>query len=190
MAGPFPYRPIANLIVSPVGLVPKADGSWRLITHLSYPEGLSINDGIDHALCSVKYTSFDKVTQMLYGLGPSALIAKRDLKSAYRLLPICVDDLSLLGMKVGGLYYVDKCLPFGLSQSASLFEKFPTFLHWLVAKQTGIDSLDFIFAGAADSNSCHTLVTAFEGICSELGIPIAVEKSTNPTTIMVFLDWK
>ena len=45
-AGPFKFPPISNLKISPVGLVPKSDGNWRLITHLSYPEGSSVNDGI------------------------------------------------------------------------------------------------------------------------------------------------
>lgn len=37
IAGPFAKPPYPNLHVSPVGLIPKTDGGWRLITHLSYP---------------------------------------------------------------------------------------------------------------------------------------------------------
>ena len=53
MAGPFPYKPISNLRCSPIGLVPKKTGGFRLITHLSYPPGSSVNDGTDDALASV-----------------------------------------------------------------------------------------------------------------------------------------
>lgn len=133
IAGPFSAPPYPDLHISPVGVVPKSDGGWRLITHLSYPHGSSINDGIDPQFCSVQYTSFDQVTSIVYSLGQSALIAKRDLKSAYRLLPIRPKDFPLLGMKVDSDYFIDKCLPMGLSQSAFLFEKFSSFLHWLVA---------------------------------------------------------
>ena len=158
IAGPFTSYPIPNLIVSPVGLVPKSDGGWRMITHLSYPEGFSVNAGIDQVFCSVQYTYFDKVTSMIHKLGQGALMAKRDLKSAYRLLPISQQDFQLFGMKVGSNYYIDKCLPMGLSQSANLFEKFSTFLHWLVAKQSQMETLDhllddFIFAGPKDTHS-------------------------------------
>jgi hypothetical protein len=73
--------------------VPKSDGGWRMITHLSYPSGASINDGIDNQFCTVQYTSFDKVIEMIYDLGRSALNAKRDLKSAYIILPISGKDL-------------------------------------------------------------------------------------------------
>ena len=50
MAGPFPYKPISNLRFSPIGLVPKKTGGVRIINHLSYPAGSSVNDGIDDAL--------------------------------------------------------------------------------------------------------------------------------------------
>ena len=40
IVGPFKTLPIDTLQISPVGIVPKSDGkSWRMITHLSYPEG-------------------------------------------------------------------------------------------------------------------------------------------------------
>lgn len=195
IAGPFSSSPIQDLIVSPIGLVPKSDGGWRMITHLSYPEGGSVNDGIDDSSCSVQYTSFDKVTNMIHSLGYAAQIAKRDLKSAYRILPIRVEDFQLLGIKVKDKYYIDKFLPMGLSQSARLFETFSTFLHWLVAQQSGLDTLDhmlddFIFAGPKKTHNCQTLVDTFEIVCMELGVPIATEKSVEPTTVMVFLGFE
>lgn len=35
MSGPYLLPPMPNLHVSPIGVVPKADGGWRMITHLS-----------------------------------------------------------------------------------------------------------------------------------------------------------
>jgi hypothetical protein len=195
IAGPFSSPPFANLHVSPVGVVPKSDGGWRMITHLSFPSGSSINDGIDPDISSVHYTSFDQVTDMIYSLGPSALIAKRDLKSAYRILPIRIEDFSLLGIKIDNKYYVDKFLPMGLSQSASLFEKFSTFLHWLVVTKAHVSTMahlldDFLMAGPNGQDACHILVEIFENSCKELGVPIAEEKSVNPTTIMTYLGFE
>ena len=73
----------------------------------------------------------------------------------------------------------------GLSQSAQLFERFSTFLHWLVANKANDGNLDhmlddFIFAGKASS------LDTFEFLCLELGVPLADEKSINPTTVMIF----
>ena len=45
-----------------LGVVPKGHTSrkWHLITDLSFPEGASVNDGIDSRFCSIQYTSVDK----------------------------------------------------------------------------------------------------------------------------------
>ena len=59
--GPFKSPPIPNLQCSPLGLVPKKGnpGKLRLIMHLSYPRGDSVNDFIPKEFSSVHYKSFD-----------------------------------------------------------------------------------------------------------------------------------
>ena len=45
IVGPFDSPPFETFRVSPLGIVPKKlPGEFRLIHHLSYPEGLSVND--------------------------------------------------------------------------------------------------------------------------------------------------
>jgi len=63
MLGPFVNLPISTLQISPIGLVPKPDGSWRLITNLSYPSDYSINSFIEDKFCKVKYSSFDAILE-------------------------------------------------------------------------------------------------------------------------------
>ena len=47
LAGPFQSPPLSPFWISPLGLVPKkVQGEFRLIHHLSFPPGLSVNDGI------------------------------------------------------------------------------------------------------------------------------------------------
>jgi hypothetical protein len=47
IVGPFSHPPFFNFRVSPLGVVPKKiPGEFRLIHHLSFPRGASINDGI------------------------------------------------------------------------------------------------------------------------------------------------
>ena len=47
IAGPFALPPFPNFRCSPLGIVPKKDPSeFRLIHHLSYPNGSSVNDFI------------------------------------------------------------------------------------------------------------------------------------------------
>jgi len=68
IVGPFPPGQIPNLQVSRLGVIPKGktSGKWRLITDLSFPEGSSINDGIGPSLCTLQYTSVDKVAKAVH----------------------------------------------------------------------------------------------------------------------------
>ena len=81
VVGPFQTVPFPDFRVSPLGLVPKKQpGEYRLIHHLSYPEGDSINDYIDAEFCSVQYTRFDQAVKMIQNLGKGALLGKADKK--------------------------------------------------------------------------------------------------------------
>ena len=60
IVGPFDARTFKTFRVSPLGIVPKKlPGEFRLIHHLSYPEGLSVNDGIPTELATVRYATID-----------------------------------------------------------------------------------------------------------------------------------
>lgn len=190
--GPFNSRPISNLIVSPIGVLPKPEGPWRLITHLSYPTNESINDFIDPTKCSVHYSSIDEAADMIMRLGTACLCAKCDIKSAFRLMPVHPGDFSLLGYHFQDKFYVDKCLPMGCSISCSLFEKFSTFLEWSLRNRSGMNSVvhyldDFLFAGSSETGDCKKLMEQFYLLCETLGVPLAKEKTEGPTTSLVFL---
>ncbi|XP_062588444.1 uncharacterized protein LOC134250110 [Saccostrea cucullata] len=192
MAGPFDTPPISNLRCNPVGVLPKKDGSWRLITNLSGPIGNSVNDFIDPSLCSVSYDSFDHAISMIQKLGKGALLCKMDLSSAFRLIPIHPSDFCLLGIRIDDKYYIDKCMPFGCSIACSTFEKFSSFLHWLVSNRAHSSNIihyldDFLFAGKADTPNCSQLSEIFQSTCEELGVPINAKKTEGPTTMLSFL---
>jgi hypothetical protein len=92
VAGPFFQPPLLNLRLSSVGMVPKKGGSYRLIHHLSHPPGSSVNDFIDRKFGSVKYTFFDDALDILAKQGPGALVARLDIRNAFRLLPVHRSD--------------------------------------------------------------------------------------------------
>ena len=186
MLGPFSTKPISSLRISPIGLVQKSDNSWRLISHLSFPSGSSVNDFIHEDFRRVKCSSFDKVVEMISSLGRSAKIGKIDIRQAFRLLIINPADFDLMGITFCDMYYVDKCLPIGCAISCQLFERFSSFLHWLVQDTSGIETLDhylddFIFAGSESNNNCKILMDTFMNISSKLGVPIAENKTVWPT---------
>ena len=156
----------------------KSDNSWRLISHLSFPSGSSVNDFIHEDFRRVKCSSFDKVVEMIWSLGRSATIG---IRQAFRLLIINPADFDLMSIKFCDMYYVDKCLPFGCASSRQLCEPFSSFLHRLVQYTSGIETLDhylddFIFAWSESNNNCKILMDTFMNISSKLGVPIAEKK--------------
>ncbi|KAK3106927.1 hypothetical protein FSP39_003200 [Pinctada imbricata] len=163
-----------------------------MITHLSYPPGNSINDFIDPSNSTVQYTSFDEVIQSISMVGQASLLGKMDIKSAFRLLRVRPEDFQLLGISFQDKYYIDKCLPFGCAISCNLFEKFATFLEWVIKSRTGVTTIhhyldDFIFIGDQQSTQCHTLMNNFKSMCLDLGIPLNDSKTEGPCTSLVFL---
>ena len=112
IAGPFRNRPFVNLQCSPIGLVPKREpNTFRLIHHLSFPIGNSINDFIDRDRCVVHYTSFDKAVELVMTAGTSVWLAKADIKSAFRLLPVSPLDYELLGFSFENMFILTNVCP-------------------------------------------------------------------------------
>ena len=73
---------------SPLGLVPKGDGGWRRIHHLSYPHGDSVNDWIPESYGNIVYTTVEDVFELVRCAGQGALLVKKDLKDAFRVIPV------------------------------------------------------------------------------------------------------
>ena len=96
LVGPLPPLAARHVHRNRIGVVPKGHtpGKWRLITDLSFPPDRSVNDGIDPSLCSLSYVSIDTVAAIVASLGAGSLIAKIDIESAYRLVPVSEQILS------------------------------------------------------------------------------------------------
>ena len=191
-AGPFPTPPLPDLVINPLGAVPKRrSGKWRLIMHLSHPPHHSVNDGIDIRDFPLHYsTVYDAIASVMC-LGRHSLMAKLDVKSAFRLCPVRPADHHLLGMKWRGQYYFDRVLPFGLRSAPYLFNLLAEAVEW-IAKQAGILHIhhyldDFFLAGAPDSPQCSQSLERLSGLCNDLGIPLAEEKLEGPTTCLEYL---
>lgn len=192
VAGPFDSPPLENLLISPIGLVPKSTpGQFRLIFDLSYPHGSSVNSGISKVYSSVAYTHFDEITKMVQREGQGSYLFKVDIKSAFRLLPIHPEDFSLLGMEFQEKYYVDKCLPFGLSVSCALFEKFSSFLEWHIKHSTKSDKLIHYLDDFCGCNRqrdvTKTILEQTLNSFDMLGVPVAEDKVEGPSTRIKFL---
>lgn len=191
--GPFSAETSPSVHVNRFGVIPKKGqaGKWRLITDLSYPEGRSVNDAINPALCSLTYITVDQVATRAMSLGRGALIAKTDVKAAYRLVPVHPEDRKWLGMVWKGKVYVDSKLPFGLRSAPKIFNALADGVEWC-AHSAGIPHIfhyldDFAVVGPPDSGACHQYLLTLKRICRELGVPLAPNKEEGPSTKLTLL---
>ncbi|XP_072286680.1 uncharacterized protein [Pyxicephalus adspersus] len=193
MGGPFAKPPIEGLVVSPLGVVPKKEpNKFRLIHHLLYPHGGTVNAAIDPELCSVSYASFDCALKWVRCYGKGALLAKADVETAFRLLPVHPESQRFLGCVWQGAFYVDRCLPMGCSLSCALFETFSSFLEWVVRDVTEVPSIihyldDFLCIGPANSSVCRVLLGSLQYIAERFGIPLVADKTEGPVSALAFL---
>ena len=163
MLGPFPavvYASLPLCHINHFGVIPKVRGTgkWRLITDLSFPPGQSVNDGIDSDLCSLTYTSVDQVAEVVAALPPGALLAKIDIESAYRLVPVHPLDRPLQAVQWGGAIYIHPMLPFGLRSAPKLFNALADglewYLRWLGVRYIFHYLYDFLVVGPPGSAEC------------------------------------
>lgn len=190
-AGPFDDPPLPNFIASPLGAVPKKNGKIRVIHHLSWPrhDGSSVNAQITHLEC--KLASFDSAVDLIAAVGRGALLCKIDIKAAYRCIKVREEDWHLLGMKWKGKYYVDRCLPMGLSSSCSRWEDFATAAEW-IARNLGLKALihyidDYLLVCGPDMAAALQKLRSLLWLFCWLGLPVAMDKLDGPATLIVYL---
>ena len=152
-------------------------------------EGAVLFDELAHYQQQEDYQIEDK--QPVY-------LGKTDIKSAFHLLPLSIFCFCWLLMKALNpqtkkwQYFVDKCLPFGASISCALFQRFSNALKFLIEVKAKIPRTvtnyldDFLFV-AKSILRCNHIINMFLHMCSELGIPIAEDKTEWASMRIVFL---
>ena len=213
-AGPYRKEEISYdfFAQSPIGLVPKGDDSkqTRLIFHLSYdhPNGnKSINAHTPKDKCSVKYKDLDFAVRVclrhLFDKKNLTTLwfSKSDLKSAFHLLGLKLEDWPLLMMMVmmavhpdtgESYYFFNKCLPFGASISCSHFQRFSNghrhVFEYITDTAGQVPNYldDFLFI-ATCMLRCKQLVLIFLCLCQELNITVSLDKTEWATLLITFL---
>ena len=110
--GPLDLSQFPNVQISQFGVILKSSGKWRLIVDLSYLPNKSVNDSIQGDLCSLTYMTVADAVEVIAEQGQGTLLAKVDIRSAYRIIPVHPEDHQLLGMVWEGSLFVDTALPF------------------------------------------------------------------------------
>lgn len=194
LLGPFDQLPLEDLVTSPICVVPKSNGKWRLIFNLSDPVNFSVNDAIPEAKKTVQYCSVNEVATFIARrfrhLQP--YLSKIDLKDAYRMVPIKKDQWKYLGMNIRGQYLIDRCLPMGAASSCQIFQRISDSIKWMVTNSSPskiiiFNYLDDFLLLAKNQSEGILATNHFLIVAEKLGLPISHDKVTFPTQSITFL---
>ena len=172
MLAPYRDGQVGDLHVNGMGVIPKGHtpGKWQLITDISYPAGESVNDSIDASLCSLQYMTVEAVANRALRLGKGALLAKLDIKSVYRFVPVHPSDWKLLGIRWRGALYVDCMLLFSLRSAPKIFTAVADALEWIILQRgiTAVDHYldDFVTMGPPNSTVGRQNLELILAVCA------------------------
>ena len=192
-SGPYHVSPYQHFIISPLGVrEKKTPGEYRIIHNLSFPyDETSVNAAVPRQCASVTYASITDAAKHVVDMGRHCFLAKTDIKSAFRIIPVHPRDRHLLGFKWQGLLYFDNCLPMGCSSSCRIFETFSSSLEWIITQRLPSVRVvhvldDFLFI-ASSYELCQHALNNFLELCADIGVPIAPDKMMGPAQFLPFV---
>ncbi|VDH99726.1 Hypothetical predicted protein [Mytilus galloprovincialis] len=178
-------------------VVPKSTpGERRVILDLSFPSENCINAGIDKDIylgesVNLTYPSVDDFVNLIKLKGRNCGIFKRDLKRAYRQIPIDPGDINFVGFHWKNHIFVDRVLSMGLRSSAHICQRVTSSVVYMM-KQSGYLLLNYLddFAGAEKSEDANVVFDLLGRLLDSCGLEESVEKASSPSTVMTFLGVK
>ena len=193
--GPFSAPPTIPLHLSPLMTRPKKGSELRrVVVDLSWPHGMSINDGIPSneylgEPVSLRLPSVDYMADPVRNLGRGCYMYKLDLSRGYRQLRLDPLDWPLMSIEHAGSYYMDVCPPFGLRTAALMMERTTmavSYIHGLYGYKTKPYIDDFGGVETEYHDACDGLLT-LQQILNTVGLEEAPHKTCFPSTEMVWL---
>ena len=118
-------------------------------------------------------------------------MAKTDLKSAFRLIPIHPDDWNLLGIYWQSKFYEDLYLPFGLRSAPYIFNQLSDALEWILKHNYGVHNilhiLDDFFIAEPSQLHCLQSFTTLLKVFMAVKAPVVASKTLGPSQVLEFM---
>lgn len=144
----------------------------------------------------LNYITNDTTIEGILENGRGCFLAKTDVDSALRLIPLRPCDYQLFGMQWGGKFYCDKVLPFGLTSAPFLFNQLSEAVEWLLLNHCGISFVchildDFLVIEPPSPIAPHNLACQHSLssmlLSFNLGIPTAPHETQGHSTTLEFM---
>ena len=192
--GPFEQIPFSGeFCISPLNTVSKTDSTERrVILDLSFPPGSAVNEGIskDYYLGEKTNLTFPRVDDLVALIkikGRNCHLYKRDLKRAYRQIPVDPIDVPLLGYSFDEVFYFDLFLSMGLRSACYICQRVTNAITYM-CQMLQIAVINFLddFGGAEKPELSSKAFQELGNLISSCGTEESKEKACSPSTKMVF----
>ena len=186
--GPYKDKPLDNMHFSPFLTRDKPGAPHRrVIVDLSYPDGMSVNAGVEsdtyiNTPFLLTLPTIDNITQKVKENGKGSLLYKIDLSRAFRHIKMDPKDYNLLGLFLDGIYY-DSCLPFGFKHGSGIFQRMSDAVRYIMSK-FGFQVTNYIddIIGHSISSKANDSFQTLHKLLLELGFDISAKKIVTPST--------
>jgi ribonuclease HI len=155
--------------VSTIFVVPKTDGSSRLVINLR-----KLNEYVD-----CPHFKMEDIRTAIPLISKNCFLAVLDVKDAYHMIPIHPNDRKFLRFRWNGILYQYTCVPFGLNVAPRLYTKImkPVLAHLRSNGFKSVSYLDDCLCMGDTEGSCKENVDSTDRLYKELGILVNYEKS-------------
>ena len=193
--GPFKNNPFnSGLKISPLNSVPKKDTTERrVILDLSYPRGHSVNNFISKdeymgKKIELVYPKVDDFIELIKQKGRGCLLFSRDLRRAYRQIPLCPLDYPLVSFIWKKHIFCDCVLSMGSRSAAYCCQRVTNAISFIMFK-IGIFVLNYLddLASAETKDKALFAYNTLGAILEKCGIEESKNKASPPNTIMTFI---
>ena len=206
MTGPFDKDfqfPFGKLYVAPLFCVPKPNGKWRPIVHLSSREArdmFSINDLLCEYMKTVQYVQFREVVSLVNNVGRGGYIFLIDAEDAYYRVPIQEEDWKYMGISWANKFWVFQSLQMGCSSSPKIYTIFADAVEYICVNEdrdlffiNGVQQLrhyiDDFFGAHKTKAEAQAMFDIIFKMFEDLGIPTRDDKCSWPATKQKILGW-
>ena len=188
--GPFNQPPIQDLHVSPFMTREKPNAPHRrVIIDLSFPQGKSVNTGIQkdtylNTPFILKLPTIDTITNQIKSLGRGCMLYKIDLSRAFRHVKLDPGDYDLLGLRHVN-WYVNTCLPFGYRNRSAIFQRLSDAVHHIMRRHN-FDIINYIddVIGIDVPSRIDASFDALYALLHHLGFEVSQKKLVHPSTVI------
>lgn len=178
------------VIVSPIGAIKKERNEVRIIHDASRPSGSAMNDYGNPV--SVSYQSVNDACELA---NQGSYLAKIDLKSAYRSVPINPADYPLTGLRwhfndeEEPSYLYDVKLPFGSNAGPAIFSRITNSIQRMMKRRgfTIIVYLDDFLICEHSYSRCREAQLILLNLLGQLGFYVSWHKVVGPSQLVQFL---